>query len=155
MKADFLIPLLIIAVGVYLLLFGLQSSFDNPPEHRPHIVVVTSEKRVYLRKYEGINHREIPMTAGGTDSPTSVGTFEVLSKLENVESYHGYTFPLWIGVYSVGGYENGIHSVMGENPWDMHIGWKNATPGSVIVSEKHMQEIYDWAEVGMEIIIIN
>lgn len=97
----------------------------------------------------------LPITTGSKESPTKNGSFRVLNKIENVQSYHGYTFPLWLGAYEVGAYENGIHSVEGKNPWTDGIGKDNTTAGSIILSLEDMQKLYEWAEVGTLIFIHN
>ena len=97
----------------------------------------------------------LPITTGSKESPTKNGHFKVLNKIENVQSYHGYVFPLWLGAYEVGAYENGIHSVQGDNPWTDDIGKDNTTAGSIILSVEDMQRLYDFAEVGTLIYIHN
>jgi len=36
----------------------------------------------------------LPITTGSKESPTKNGHFKVLNKIENVQSYHGYIFPI-------------------------------------------------------------
>jgi len=119
----------------------------------PQHIVIRPEEHTLSIMRGIITQRTFPITTGGVDSPTSRGEFGVLNKIENVESYHGYTFPLWLGAYEVGEYENGIHSVKGENPWEQCIGNSNCTPGSIILSDKDMEYLYDRVEVGTLIYI--
>ena len=116
------------------------------------IVIIKSEH--LLEVYQGIwKIKSFPVTTGGESSPTSNGGFSILNKIENVESYHGYTFPLWLGVYKVGPYENGIHSVKEENSWDECIGVSNCTPGSIIMYEQDMEWLYEWGDLGVVVTI--
>lgn len=112
-----------------------------------------------LYAYQGRwNWLTVPITAGSELAPTSTGEFSVISKIKNVSSYHGYTFPLWLGVYTVGAnneYENGIHSVDGNNPWTDNIGVSNSTAGSIILTKKDMWLLYIWAKTGTYISIYN
>jgi len=151
---DIIAPILLsTAIFTFLMLILFQS--PPPPTPDKHIYIDKTNQKLYLREYKDDPGIVIPITAGATASPTATGEFEVLSKLGDVSSYHGYTFPLWVGIYSFNGYENGIHSVEGDDPWSKHIGWKNSTPGSVIVSIEDMELIYEWVEVGDRISIVN
>ena len=115
------------------------------------IIVDIDEQTLTLR--EGRRETTYPITSGSVDSPTQRGEFEIINKLEDVSSYHGYTFPLWLGIYDVGEYQNGIHSVQGTNPWDRDISRRNNTPGSIILHNKPMTEVYEFAQEGTTLII--
>jgi lipoprotein-anchoring transpeptidase ErfK/SrfK len=96
--------------------------------------------------------KSFPMTSGKKVSLTKTGTFRIISKAENVAGIYGI-FPYWIGVYTVRGFENGIHSVEGENQWADCIGENNCTPGSIILQPNDMKELYEWAELDIKVII--
>lgn len=101
-----------------------------------------------LIAYQGIfKVIETPVVLGGIESPTCIGEFEVLNKLEDVQGILDYTFPKWLGIYEVGAYENGIHSVAGEHIWNEY------SSGSVILQPESMEELFNWAKVGTPVII--
>jgi hypothetical protein len=101
-----------------------------------------------LRAYQGIfKIMEFPVILGSSDSPTCIGGFEVLNKLENVNGIFNATFPKWLGIYRVNGYENGIHSVLNNTLWTEH------SAGSVIVAPEQMEKLFKWVHIGTPVII--
>ena len=138
---------IVVLVLILSVLLSLGLSFKGK-----EIIITKSD--CILEVYQGVwKIKSFPITTGGESSPTSNGEFKVLDKIEDVESYHGYIFPRWLGVYEVGPYENGIHSVKGENSWNECIGISNCTPGSIIMYEQDMEWLYNWADLETMVII--
>lgn len=116
--------------------------------------IIVNQQEFQVELYEnGVLLKTYPMTAGKKGSLTKTGTFSVKSKLENVAGIYGQNYPYWIGVYTVRGFENGIHSVEGENEWVDCIGEKNCTPGSIILRPNDMKELYEWVDENTTITI--
>jgi lipoprotein-anchoring transpeptidase ErfK/SrfK len=66
--------------------------------------------------------------------------------------------PNWLGIYYVGGIENGIHALPirpdGTVMWGGLLG-QRASYGCVILSNNAAKTIYNWAEIGTVVDIHN
>ncbi|HEX9116720.1 MAG TPA: LysM peptidoglycan-binding domain-containing protein [Anaerolineae bacterium] len=96
-------------------------------------------------------------STGRSGWPTARGTFYVQSKIPVAYgSTWGFFMPYWLGLYNVGGLENGIHGLpynrWGFKDWGNKIG----TPisfGCIVLQDDAAKKIYDTAWVGMQVVI--
>lgn len=120
------------------------------------ITVDRSDQRAYV--YEG---NELLWTfvvsTGMPGSETWDGTFAVRSKIPNAYAQlWGLQMPYWLGFYHTGYLENGFHALpimpSGAILWDGYLG----TPvsyGCVILSYEDAETLYQWAEIGTEVVV--
>jgi LysM repeat protein len=99
-------------------------------------------------------------STGYGDWITRVGSFSVLSKVENAQSSaYRLDMPYWLGIYTVGPYENGIHGLpvewdTGKKIWERLIG-EPATFGCAMLDDRDAAILFDLAYVGMPVHIIH
>jgi lysozyme len=91
---------------------------------------------------------------------TRTGTFSVQSKIESAQSSaYRLDMPYWLGIYSVGTYENGIHGLpvewdTGEKIWERLIG-EPATFGCAMLDDRDAVILFNMAYIGMPVHIIH
>lgn len=120
------------------------------------IVVDKSEQRAYVYQ-DGALLWTFVISTGMPGSETWEGTFAVRSKIPNAYAYNwGLQMPYWLGFYHTGYLENGFHALpimsSGAVLWDGYLG----TPvsyGCVILSYPDAETLYQWAEIGTEVIV--
>jgi hypothetical protein len=120
------------------------------------IIVSLSLQRLYAYQGERLVYSFIVST--GSDENTRPGTFSVLDKLPKpVSNSWGFWMPDWIGFEDRDGLEIGIHALPvteeGEVLWADMIG----SPGEhacVILRSEDAHLLYDWADVGIQVDII-
>jgi len=81
----------------------------------------------------------------------------VQSRIRNARSNVWHLWmPYWLGIYWVGGIENGIHGLpvqdSGTKLWEGYLG-RRVSFGCVILADDAAKTIFDWAEIGTEVII--
>ncbi len=119
------------------------------------ILVDISEQHLWAYEGEAVAYSFVAST--GMYNATAVGTFHILDKIPNA---YGSTWdiwmPNWMGIYYSGSLENGIHALPilpdGSQLWDGYLG----TPisyGCVVLSAYDSQLLYNWAEVGIPVVI--
>jgi lipoprotein-anchoring transpeptidase ErfK/SrfK len=119
------------------------------------ILVDISEQHMYVYEKNQIAFSFIAST--GMNRSTRVGTFAIQSKIPNA---YGATWdiwmPDWLGIYYSGSLENGIHALPilqnGATLWDGFLG----TPisyGCVVLGSYDAETLYNWAEIGIPVII--
>jgi lipoprotein-anchoring transpeptidase ErfK/SrfK len=123
------------------------------------VIVKLSEQRMYA--YLGDRNVYTFVVSTGRDSVTWTGNFRILDKEPNAYSEPwGFWMPYWIGIYYVGNgtLENGFHSLPvlpdGTQLWGDSLG----TPvsyGCVVLGPTDAKFFYEWAEIGMPVIIQN
>ncbi|NLF65172.1 MAG: LysM peptidoglycan-binding domain-containing protein, partial [Chloroflexi bacterium] len=131
-----------------------------PPPPAPvaakRIVVDKSEQRAYV--YENGNLLwTFVVSTGMPGSETWSGTFAVRSKIPEAYAYNwALRMPYWLGFYHTGYLENGFHALpimsSGAILWDGYLG----TPvsyGCVILSYPDATTLYNWAEIGTEVVV--
>jgi LysM repeat protein len=120
------------------------------------IVVDKSQQRAYV--YEnGELIWTFVISTGMPGSETWEGTFAVRSKILNAYAQlWGLQMPYWVGFYHTGYLENGFHALpimpSGAVLWDGYLG----TPvsyGCVILSNEDAATLYEWAEIGTEVVV--
>lgn len=123
---------------------------------RKQIVVDKSQQRAYV--YENGNLLwTFVVSTGMPGSETWEGTFAVRSKIPNAYAQlWGLQMPYWLGFYHTGYLENGFHALpimpSGAVLWDGHLG----TPvsyGCVILNYEDAQTLFQWAEIGTEVVV--
>ena len=96
-------------------------------------------------------------STGESGTPTRYGRFSIISKIPNA---YGSTWdiwmPHWMGIYWAGGSENGIHGLpilsSGQTLWSGYLG-QRVSYGCVVLDTWAAKQLYDWAEIGTEVII--
>jgi lipoprotein-anchoring transpeptidase ErfK/SrfK len=121
------------------------------------IVVSVTEQRT--RVYEnGQLLYEWVVSTGLEDSPTHQGTFQVLGKDENAyASQWDLWMPYFVSVYPAGGgVINGFHELPilsnGRRLWAGSLG-RPASYGCIILGIPDAEVLYNWAEVGVTVVI--
>ncbi len=129
----------------------------NMPIVGKKIVVKLDEQRVYV--YEnGQQIYDWPVSTGIESSPTHRGTFQVLEKHEKAfASQWDLWMPYFISVYHAGGgVENGFHELpilaSGNRLWEGSLG-RPASYGCIILGIPAAETLYNWAEVGVTVVI--
>jgi len=96
-------------------------------------------------------------STGKSGTPTKFGRFSVISKLPKAYgSAWDMWMPYWLGIYWAGGSENGIHGLpilsSGQTLWSGYLG-QRVSYGCVVLDTWAAKLLYDWAEIGTEVII--
>jgi lipoprotein-anchoring transpeptidase ErfK/SrfK len=107
--------------------------------------------------YDGDNLVYSFIISTGIGGATRAGSFSVLDKIPNA---YGATWnlwmPNWLGIYYAGALENGIHALPilsnGSTLWEGYLG-APVSYGCVVLSTYDAQLLYDWAEIGVPVII--
>jgi LysM repeat protein len=126
------------------------------PVAAKRIVVDKSDQRAYLYQ-DGELLWTFVVSTGMPGSETWNGTFQVRSKIPEAYAYNwALRMPYWLGFYHTGYLENGFHALpimsSGAILWDGYLG----TPvsyGCVILSYPDAEALYNWAEIGTEVIV--
>jgi len=112
-----------------------------------------------LRAYEqGTLLYDWPISTGMASSPTYTGIFQVLSKEEKAyASEWDLWMPHFLAVYRAGGeVYNGIHGLpilsSGRRLWEGALG-RPASYGCIILGIKEAETLYNWADIGVLVII--
>ena len=128
----------------------------TPVPREKRIEVSIAQQRLYAYEDDELVFEFICST-GMYSSPTQAGSYEVLDKIPMA---YGSTWdldmPFWMGIYWSGTLENGIHALPilanGQLLWEGYLG-QPASYGCVILSTEDAETLYDWAEVGVPVII--
>lgn len=141
---------------------ALEGATATPPPPPPapvaakRIVVDKSEQRAYV--YEnGALLWTFVVSTGMPGSETWNGAFHVRSKIPEAYAYNwALRMPYWLGFYHTGYLENGFHALpimsSGAILWEGYLG----TPvsyGCVILSYPDAATLYNWAEIGTEVVV--
>lgn len=120
------------------------------------IVVDLSDQHLFAYQGGGLVYSFVVST-GMPGAGTRTGVFRVLDKYPNAyASTWNLQMPYWMGIYWSGSLENGIHALPilanGQRLWEGYLG----TPvsyGCVILGTQQARMLYQWAEVGMPVVI--
>ena len=131
----------------------------NPPTPTPslkRIEVDLSKQRLYAYEGDQLVYDFICST-GDDSSPTAPGHYRILDKLPMAyASTWNLQMPYWMGIYWSGTLENGIHALPilknGQILWDGYLG-QRVSFGCIILSTEAARMLYEWAEVGIPVII--
>jgi tetratricopeptide (TPR) repeat protein len=124
-----------------------------PPKR---IEVNISTQRFYAWEGDTLIYEFLTST-GLPGRDTAAGRYKVLDKIPMAHSsIWSLDMPYWLGIYYVGNIENGIHALPirpdGTVMWGGLLGQK-ASYGCIILSTEAARIIYDWAEVGTEVVV--
>jgi tetratricopeptide (TPR) repeat protein len=119
-----------------------------PPKR---IVIDISKQRLYAYKGDNLVYKWVCST-GLRGRDTATGNFQVLDKIKMAYSkVWRLKMPYWLGIYYVGGIENGIHGLPirpdGSVMWGGLLG-QRASYGCIILSNQAARTLYKWAEIG-------
>jgi lipoprotein-anchoring transpeptidase ErfK/SrfK len=143
---------------------GQTLVIPSPDVLLPHMPVpgkriVISLRRQRMHVYENGNLRhDWPVSTGLPDSPTSPGVFQVLEKVDNAfASRWSLWMPNFLAVYQAGpDFYNGIHALPiregGGRLWEGLLG-RPASYGCIILGVQEAATLYEWAELGVPVII--
>lgn len=127
------------------------------PVRGKKIVVDIADQRTRL--YEnGQIIQEWVVSTGIKESPTHRGVFQVLGKEEKAyASQWELWMPYFVSVYPAGGgVVNGFHELpilsSGQRLWEGALG-SPASYGCIILGIPEAQTLYEWAEVGVKVVI--
>ena len=101
---------------------------------------------------------EFPVSTGKNSTPTKRGNFSVISKYPMGYGGSGgdiWAMPFFMGVYKAGGQENGIHElpfINGYRESSRSLG-RRLSHGCIRLGIGPAEKIYNWAEIGTEVII--
>ena len=119
------------------------------------ILIDISEQHTYAYEDKKLVYSFVAST--GIGNSTRIGTFKVLDKIPNAYSNaFGIWMPYWMGIYYSGTLENGIHGLPklwnGVELWGSLLG-QPATYGCIESKTSEAKLLYDWAEVGIPVVI--
>ena len=131
------------------------SAPSNSNTSGKHILIDISEQRTYAYENNKLVFNFVAST--GLWNSTRIGTFKVLDKIPNAYSNaYGIWMPYWMGIYYSGTLENGIHGLPklwnGVELWGNLLG-QPATYGCIESKTSEAKQLYDWAEVGIPVVI--
>lgn len=121
------------------------------------IVVSIPEQRVRVYENGGLLW-DWTTSTGIKDSPTATGIFQIISKEENAyASQWDLWMPYFMGVYVAGGnVVNGFHELpilqSGQRLWAGNLG-SPASFGCIILGIPEAETLYNWAEIGVVVVI--
>lgn len=122
-----------------------------PPKR---IDINISEQRMYVYLGDKLLYKWV-ISTGLPGRDTASGHYKVLDKIPMAYSrVWNLKMPYWLGIYYVGGIENGIHALPirpdGSVMWAGLLGQK-ASYGCIILDNKAAPILFDWAEVGTKV----
>jgi len=98
------------------------------------------------------------ISTGREDKPTKQGNFKILDKMRWAYGSGGgdtWAMPYWMGFYWAGGTENGLHGlplINGRKEGAGSLGHP-VSHGCVRSGDDNQVWLYDWAEIGMPVIV--
>jgi lipoprotein-anchoring transpeptidase ErfK/SrfK len=98
------------------------------------------------------------ISTGREDKPTKQGNFKVLDKMRWAYGSGGgdtWAMPYWMGFYWAGGTENGLHGlplINGRKEGAGSLGHP-VSHGCVRSGDDNQLWLYNWAEIGMPVIV--
>lgn len=124
-----------------------------PPER---IVVDLGDQTVTVYEKHEVIYKWRCCT-GRSSAPTLPGRYAIQSKLPSAyASKWDLDMPYWMGIYWAGGSENGFHAL--PLAGGRHVLWRNSlgTPcsfGCIILDTDDAKTLYEWAEMGVAVIV--
>lgn len=98
-----------------------------------------------------------PCSTGRRGYATPPGFYTVQSKIPVAYgSRWNFYMPYWLGIYTIGSTENGIHGLP-YNKWGKDWGDKIGTPisfGCIVLQDAAAKQLYNVAYIGMQVIIL-
>jgi len=120
------------------------------------IEVDVSEQRLTAWEGDRLVYNFVCST-GKSGTPTKYGRFSVISKIPKAYgSAWDIWMPYWLGIYWAGGSENGIHGLPilsnGQTLWSGYLG-QPISYGCIVLDTWAARQLYEWADIGTEVII--
>lgn len=127
-----------------------------PADRVKKIIVSLQEQRTYLYEGETVVHT-FTVSTGRPGQETAVGTYYIQNKLPMAyASTWGLQMPYWLGIYWAGHLQNGFHALPiqpdGSTLWAGHLGHP-ISYGCIILNNEDAVTLYEWADVGTQVII--
>ena len=123
------------------------------------IVISIKNQHLYMiEDYEIIY--DMPSSTGIYHHQTALGEFQVYDKVPMAWGYYHIWMPYWLTIYYAGGLENGIHGIpisptSGRwNSWDNAVGNYPITYGCVMPHDWDAKTLYEWADIGTPVSIV-
>lgn len=132
-------------------------SFPRPKKTKKKIEIDLSNQK-FITWQDGKKIGEYLTSTGKWSTPTKAGDFEVITKRKIATGYGDgqvWVMPYWMGVYKVGGQENGIHELPLINGWQegkSSLGHA-VSHGCIRLDIGVAKKVYDWAPTGTPVII--
>jgi LysM repeat protein len=120
------------------------------------VVVDISEQRAYVYEDEVVIQTFVVST-GVPGRETMRGKFQIQNKIPMAyAATWDLQMPYWLGFYWAGPLQNGFHALPilsnGVRLWEGLLG-RPASYGCVILSEEAAQWLYEWADIGLPVIV--
>jgi len=125
------------------------------PGKRVEVSIAEQRMRAYQ---DGALVFDWPVSTGVKDSPTHMGVFQVLDKEKDAyASLWDLWMPHFIAIYAAGpDFHNGFHGLpvlsSGRRLWEGLLG-SPASYGCIILGLEEAETLYEWAEVGVVVVI--
>jgi LysM repeat protein len=129
---------------------------QTPGSSSKSIIVDISEQRTYV--YEnGIVIKTFMVSTGVPGQDTMHGVFRIQNKIPVAyAATWDLQMPYWLGFYWAGPLQNGFHALPilsnGVRLWEGLLG-RPASYGCVILSQEAAQWLYEWADIGIPVIV--
>ncbi len=146
--------------GTEIIVPSPDSMIPLPVLRGKRIIVSLSTQR--MTAYEGdVVKWDWPISSGMPGSPTSPGVFQIQTHLDEAFA-NGWqlNLPFFMGIYRpVPGVDfmNGFHgfpsTTDGQVVWQDRIG-KQGTYGCIMLADQHINELYEWADQGMIVEVV-
>ena len=126
------------------------------PSHKK-IVVDISEQRAYTYDWGQPIHVFI-ISTGSPGRDTALGKYKIQNKIPMAyASTWNLDMPHWLGIYWAGSLQNGFHGLptvrhTGYTLWSGHLG-SRVSYGCIILSLEDARTLYNWADVGTDVVI--
>ena len=146
-----------LSVGQELVIPSPDLLWPERPVPGKRIVISLSRQRMHVYENGNLLY-DWPVSTGVADSPTLPGVFQVLEKVENAyASRWDLWMPHFLAVYRAGpDFYNGIHALPilsgGGRLWAGLLG-RPASYGCIILGVEEAATLYEWAEVGVPVVI--
>ncbi|MBU1110565.1 L,D-transpeptidase [Patescibacteria group bacterium] len=122
------------------------------------VIVSKGNRKLLMFEDEHLVY-EMAVSLGRGGRSTRNGQFEILDKIEKVWGYYQIWMPYWMGIYFAGSSENGLHGIpwdsTGNRYWENDIGERDVTYGCVMAYDENMRKLFNWAEIGTPVTIID
>lgn len=144
-------------VGQELIIPSVDVLLPYIPVSDKRIVISIPKQRMWVYQ-DGQLLYDWPISTGIADSPTHTGVFQILSKEENAyASLWDLWMPHFMAIYPSGpGFYNGIHALpilsSGRRLWEGLLG-SPASYGCIILGIEQAETLYQWAEIGVPVVI--
>lgn len=144
-------------VGQELVIPSPDVLWPHMPVANKRIVINLGRQRMQVFE-NGALLWDWPVSTGIPDSPTVTGTFQILEKVESAYANQwSLLMPHFLSVYQAGpDLYNGIHALPinagGVRLWEGLLG-RPASYGCIILGVQEAAMLYDWAELGVPVVI--